>query len=224
MNTREKILDKALEMFNERGIEYVGLRELAGILEMRVSNITYYFPTKDDLVYELSQELSRKNSAIMVEDKNMTMNDFLQMLRQVFENHYQFRGLLRSFVHVMTQNKLVLSAYKKIQDNRKSTIASNFHALAGSGYLKIENEEQLNFLVSTISMISRYWISEAAMFAMHLSREQQIRQYFLMIINLLWPYATAKSKKEITSFREQLVVNGDFLNHNDTKARSSTKS
>jgi len=48
MDTRKKILDKALEMFNERGIEYVGLRELASILDMRVSNITYYFPTKDD--------------------------------------------------------------------------------------------------------------------------------------------------------------------------------
>ncbi len=53
LNTREIILDKALKMFNERGIEYVGLRELAGVLGIRVSNITYYFPTKDDLVYQL---------------------------------------------------------------------------------------------------------------------------------------------------------------------------
>ncbi len=67
MNTRDKILDKALEMFNERGIEYVGLRELASVLGIRVSNITYYFPTKDDLVYELSLELSKLNAAIIVE-------------------------------------------------------------------------------------------------------------------------------------------------------------
>ena len=53
MKTEEKILSKALELFNARGIEYVGLRELAGILEMRVSNITYYFPTKDELFNRL---------------------------------------------------------------------------------------------------------------------------------------------------------------------------
>ena len=57
--TRRKIRDKALEMFNERGIEYVGLRELAAILDMRVSNITYYFPTKDDLVYEITMRTNR---------------------------------------------------------------------------------------------------------------------------------------------------------------------
>ena len=69
MNTREKILDKALEMFNERGIEYVGLRELAAILDIRVGNITYYFPTKDDLVYEISMGLNQANSAVMIAEK-----------------------------------------------------------------------------------------------------------------------------------------------------------
>src|SRR6476660_9287329 len=70
-DTRSKIRDKALEMFNERGIEYVGLRELAGILDMRVSNITYYFPTKDDLVYEISMGLNQANSQVMVADDAM---------------------------------------------------------------------------------------------------------------------------------------------------------
>lgn len=46
MKTKERIVSKALELFNEHGIEYVGLRELAAHLGIRVSNITYYFPTK----------------------------------------------------------------------------------------------------------------------------------------------------------------------------------
>ena len=43
MNTKDKIRDKALEMFNERGIEYVGLRELAAILDMRVEQYHLLF-------------------------------------------------------------------------------------------------------------------------------------------------------------------------------------
>jgi len=204
MNTKQKILDRALEMFNERGIEYVGLRELAGILDMRVSNITYYFPTKDDLVFEISQELTRKNSEIIIEDSAITMSSFLNMLAQVFEHHYQFRGLLRSFVHIMTQNKAVLASYKKTQTTRKNTLASNIQALAAGGYLKVENEEKLKFFVSTLVIITRYWISEAAVFGQHLSKEEQIKQNLLMIINLFEPYASAKAKKEIAVFREKL--------------------
>src|SRR5688500_13145491 len=101
MNTKQKILDKALQMFNERGIEYVGLRELAGILDIRVGNITYYFPTKDDLVYALSQELSRKNSEIIVPSTDLTMFGFLGIQHKVFQHHVQFRCLMLSFVHII---------------------------------------------------------------------------------------------------------------------------
>lgn len=197
MNTRQKILDRALEMFNERGIEYVGLRELAADLEIRVSNITYYFPTKDDLVFQISAELTKKNSEIIVDDESITMKGFLSMMYQVFQNHYAFRGLLRSFVHVMTQNNLVAASYQKTLKVRRATIASNIRALATNGYLKPGTTEDLDGLVTTISLVSRYWISEAAVFAAHLGRSRQISKYLLVVTTLLWTHASAKARKEI---------------------------
>src|SRR5688572_13518159 len=150
MNTKQKILDKALQMFNERGIEYVGLRELAGLLDMRVGNITYYFPTKDDLVYELSQELSRKNSEIIVPTADLTMFNFLEVQYKVFQNQVQFRCLMLSFVHIMQQNPLLANSYSKTQTLRRNTIKSNLSVLANGGYLRITDEAELDFLVSTL--------------------------------------------------------------------------
>ena len=200
MNTRGKILDKALEMFNERGIEYVGLRELAGVLGIRVGNISYYFPTKDDLIFELSQQLAQKNSEIIIEERNLTMIGFLQMLEKVFSNQVRFRCLLLSFVHLMQQNKLMKTAYKKTQRVRSATIKSNLERLAESGYLKPDQEGGLDFLVSTISLISRFWISEAAVSYAHLTTDEQIRHYLLIITKLLFPYTTPKAKLEISRF------------------------
>src|SRR3954447_14785979 len=116
MNTLQKILDKALEMFNERGIEYVGLRELASVLGIRVSNITYYFPTKDDLVYELSLELSKANSGVIAKREDLTMSSFLEMFHRVFQNHVKYRCLLLSVVDLMKQNKHMAAAYRQTQN------------------------------------------------------------------------------------------------------------
>lgn len=203
MNTRDKILDKSLQMFNERGIEYVGLRELAAVLQIRVGNITYYFPTKDDLVYALSQQLSEENSKIILDDEDTTMESFLNMLRSVFENHYRFRCLLRSFVHVMTQNKIVMHSYAKIKEQRGSTISAIINRLSASGYLTVQDEAILDFLVSTIELVSRYWISEVAVFNKVAGKHEQIQHYLLMICNLLQPYSSSKSKKAITAFLEK---------------------
>lgn len=200
MNRREKILDKALEMFNERGIEYVGLRELASVLDMRVSNITYYFPTKDDLVYELSLLLSESNAGIIVAPKSLSMEGFLQMLHTVFQNHVRFRCLLLSVVHLLKQNKHMASSYKKNQDIRNSTIVANLRELVNGGYLVIKEPDEMNLLVSTLSLISRFWISEAEISNRDKSTQKQIYYYVKLITTFLTPYSTSKGKKDIEKF------------------------
>jgi AcrR family transcriptional regulator len=204
IRTKERIVSKALEMFNERGIEYVGLRELASILDMRVSNITYYFPTKDDLVNQLSMDFSELNSAVMVENNDLTLRSFLEMLRIVFNNHVTYRCLLLSFVHLMEQNKVIASRYKKTQGDRNATLTSNLTTLAKQGHLKIEDDSAIEFLVSSISLISRFWISEAAISFRHWNTDQQIRHYLMLIVKLLSPYAATKGKKDLELFTKQL--------------------
>jgi AcrR family transcriptional regulator len=204
LNTRDKILDKALELFNEQGIEYVGLRELAAVLDIRVSNITYYFPTKDDLVYALSLELRNMNAAVIAERKSLTMLAFLQLLHQVFQNHVRFRCLLLSVVHLMKQNKHMAADYKKTQHVRNAALKSNLQVLVHANYLNITDDTESAFLISSISLISRFWISEAAVSFRDLSIAEQIRHYLILITKLLMPYATAKAKKEIRTFLETL--------------------
>jgi len=204
MDTRKKILDKALEMFNERGIEYVGLRELASILSMRVSNITYYFPTKDDLVYALSLQLTKSNAEVIVEREQLTITAFLQMLHQVFQNHLTFRCLLLSVVHLMKQNKHLSAAYINTQKVRNRAMHSNLQALQRAGYLQPKDETEMEFLVSGISLISRFWISEAAISFNDLSTEQQIRHYLALISNLLRPYSTARGLNEMDHFLDSV--------------------
>jgi hypothetical protein len=132
------------------------------------------------------------------------MRTFLEMLHQVFRNHLKFRCLLLSFVHVMEQNKLVAAAYKTTQTNRSATITYNIGILAGSGHLKLKDAEEQAFLASTLALISRFWISEAAVSFSDLSGEEQIRHYLKLVTKLLLPYSTAKGKKEIAVFLENL--------------------
>lgn len=204
MNRKEVILNKALEMFNERGIEYVGLRELAGILNMRVSNITYYFPTKDDLVYEIAMLLREANSKVMVVNEKITMGGFLNMTQDVFKNHVTFRCLLLSFVHVIERNPIIAASYKKTQNIRNATIEANINALATNGFLNLKEAEDCDFLVSSIALISRFWISEAVVSFRNHSTEEQMKHYLHLIARLLIPYSSAKGKKEIQKFLQAL--------------------
>lgn len=200
MSTEEKILSKALEMFNQRGVEYVGLRELAATLNMRVGNITYYFPTKDDLVDRLSLELKKLNSEIVISQDEMTLLSFMEMIRSVFHNHVKYRCLLLSFVHLMEQNKAISARYKTTETERNQAMRSSMTTLVSRGYLDLKNEVDSEYLVSMLSLIIRFWISEAAVSHGRLSVEEQISHYLSLIVKLLMPFATDKAKKELDEF------------------------
>ena len=200
IRTEERIVAKALEMFNKKGIEYVGMRELAAALGIRVSNITYYFPTKDDLVNRLSLDFSALNSKVIVEDKATSMKSFLEMFHQVFLNHVTYRCLLLSFVHLMERNKVMALRYNKIQGERHSTLMANLRMLVNYNYLRFRDESDGEILVSSIRLISRFWISDAAISLRQLNVDQQIKHYLIILVRLLSPYATSKGKKELEAF------------------------
>lgn len=200
MNRRQQVRDKALEMFNERGVEYVGLREIAAALNMRVSNITYYFPTKDDLVFALAQELSAANSTILTSGTSLTVADFLQGLKAAFENQLTYRGLVVSVVHLLRQNRYMAATYEKTQRNRMETLTRNLQALMSNSELEALDEQSVQHLVYTISLISRFWIAEATVAFKKQSMQAHATYALKTIANLLLPYATAKGQPALQQF------------------------
>ena len=197
--TEEKIVETALKMFNESGVEYVGMRELATALEMRIGNLTYYFPTKDDLVNRLSVDLAEENNRTIVPMEEVTVKGFFGMLKTVFHNHVKYRCLMLSFVHIMERNHLIAKRYGKIQSRRNETWSNNVLALKKGRYISADDRE-INFLVSTLSLIARFWISEAAISYKSLTEEQQVQHYIRLMARIFLPYATAKGKKELQEF------------------------
>ena len=195
--TEERIVSVALEMFNKAGVEYVGMRELAAALVMRVGNVTYYFPTKDDLVNRLSIDLAEENNKTIVPLDEVTMTGFFGMLRQVFQNHLKYRCLMLSFVHIMERNPIVSKRYAKIQSKRNEAWTNNILALRKGKYITTDAQAEIDFLVSTIALIARFWISEAAISSKGQTEEVQIDHYLNMIARIFLPYATAKGKKEL---------------------------
>ncbi len=201
--TREKILAKALEMFNERGVEYVGLRELAVLLGMRVGNITYYFPTKDDLVNQLSIDLNKLNSEILIVDKEITLISFLEMFKKASLIQLKYKGLVLSMVHLLTQNKVILARHQQTQIDRNIILTENVDRLIEAGYLKIDTGVRKEYLIQTIGLIARFWISEAAISFQQLSQEEQSNNYILIIVNMLSPYLTQKGADELVQYFEK---------------------
>lgn len=200
MNTKEIIISKAIELFNEKGIEYGGMRELASMLDMRVSNVTYYFPTKDDLVLEIMKQLRIENGKVFQSTNLSSMYDFMEMYRKVFFNQYTYRCLFLSFVHLISQNAVIAKDYKRVENNRREQVIGHLQTLEKNGYLQKVYSEQLDLLITNITLVSRFWISEARISYSNYSPNKLVEHYIKVLGNFLYGYSTAKGKKSMQKF------------------------
>jgi AcrR family transcriptional regulator len=200
MDTKERITQRALELFNQNGIEYVGMRELAASLGMKIGNITYYFPTKNDLVNQLALDLSALNVKTLHPPGNLTLLSFLQRREENFRNQHRYRCLFLSFVHIIKQNPIVAERYKNVEKERGSGLVGDIKMLEQQKYLKIGSQEVLLSLAAAIGLIARFWISEAAITYSSLSVDRQIQHYSGLIASMLSPYATKTGERHIEMF------------------------
>lgn len=197
---KEKILEQAVALFNEKGIEYVGMRELAAALGVKLGNITYYFPTKEDLIRQVAVQLSERNAGVMRPDGDITLQSFLEMLRRQFRNQVQYRCLLLSFVHLIRNYESMAERYGQIETARRSAVRENIGFLIANKQLKALQAEERAFLDAQLALNARFWISEAAVSYRGLDPEAQIGHYLRLIARLLMPYATAKGRQDLEAF------------------------
>jgi len=66
-STKERILDVALRLFNERGYDKTSLREIAGELGITKAALYYYFETKRQILLELHLRLHALGEGILEE-------------------------------------------------------------------------------------------------------------------------------------------------------------
>ncbi|MEO6452669.1 MAG: TetR/AcrR family transcriptional regulator, partial [Ginsengibacter sp.] len=167
---------------------------------MRVSNITYYFPTKDDLVLAIAEQLRNVNNPAFTSADISNVVDFLKMYRTIFYNQYAYRCLHLSFVHLITQNAVMAKDYKRVESKRREQIIGHLLMLIKNGELQKMNDEQLKLLIGNITLLSRFWISEGRISYSNFSADQQVEHYIKVLGNFLFGYATAKGKRSINFF------------------------
>lgn len=206
--TRERIFQLALEYFNRNGIEYVGIRELARELGLSPGNVSYYFPTKDDLVLEIARRLSAENTKLFQEaEQDLSLTAFIELFVAAFHNHYNFRCIFTSFVHIMKHYPALGEGYLGIQRTRRAVIHSDISELAALGYLKKDlAKADLTNLVLVISHLARFWVQEAEVLMKSHTTEKIIRHYAGLIASTLLPFATSKGRAQLEPFTKAVIA------------------
>lgn len=200
-DTRQAILSTAIRLFNERGVNHVGVRDIARSMEMSPGNLSYHFKKKEDLLAEILEKYSQRNSSIRAEYKadSPHFGRFMFMVLRIFGNQYDHRGVLSEIVEV---NRLLRTVsdqdYGSSQSTRVAEFSNLLKGLQESGSMR-QGQDALNETLRLLTLYGRFWIAEAFL-NMQDERENVIQEYATVLAKLLRHYATEQGILELELF------------------------
>ncbi|AEE51028.1 MAG TPA: TetR/AcrR family transcriptional regulator [Haliscomenobacter sp.] len=197
MNTKDKILEKSIELFNNQGVHNVGVRDVARALEMSPGNVSYHFPKKEDLILALMEKMSEGNNFCLEAygQKEASLLSFIALYEGLFTNQFAYRGLLignTEFEDVL-RNRY---AYKKTYEKRVHQLQNILIGLRNKGLLHLSEPDQKMFL-AFLTFFGRSWIHESFIYQQNDSAKETIQHYINLLKWQLSLIATEEGKLQL---------------------------
>jgi AcrR family transcriptional regulator len=123
-DTRERILDVALELFNEQGYDGTSLREIAERLGITKAALYYHFERKEDILLELHLRLHALGRGLL---------DQLDQLEDDRQAVALWPRLIDAFIDEVVQNRDLFLLHQRNH--------AAFHQLADNERHQAENED-----------------------------------------------------------------------------------
>lgn len=206
-NTKQKILNKALELYNDHGVSNVSIRQLAQDVGISHSNLIYHYPTQEDIILGLHDLLLQKAIELNKDllQNESTLYSLYSTTLTGFAVVYDFRFFFKELQYVCNAFPKVKEALRNVEKVRSNMYRNMIEQLITAGQFR--SEELLNEyddLIVRIKIYSDHWLASSSIYD-ELPTEEIIEKYAYLLIQHFYPYFTSKGKEEY--FRLDRLIN-----------------
>ena len=160
IDTRTRILDMALALFNARGSANVTTNHIAEALNMSPGNLYYHFRNKTEIVRELFARILQAwaDNYALPEGKSPTFKTMDAMAAGNFEIQWQYRFFFRDLTLLLAADADLAASYRANRETgMASTIALLKHFIA-SGLMHPADKRTLEEISQLLWLVGDLWL------------------------------------------------------------------
>ena len=161
--TRQRILDASLMMFNAQGEPNVTTNHIADELEISPGNLYYHFRNKDDIIEQLFGEYEQRIDTALAapEGRLPGLEDVWLQLHLVFECIWDYRFLYRDLVDILSRNRRLRMRFARILKRADEQAHTVMRGLAQAGVMRASADE-VDAASTNILVIATFWMNYAS--------------------------------------------------------------
>jgi len=187
-DTRQRILDTSLAMFNAQGEPHVTTNHIADELEISPGNLYYHFRNKDDIIEQLFVRYEERMDAALTPPSGRLpgLEDIWLQLHLVFECIWDHRFLYRDLVEILSRNRRLRLRFARILKRADDSALEVMRGLGRAGVMRASAAE-LAGTATNVLVIATFWLNYAAARG---DKDEQvaIRHGIVQVMLLLAPF------------------------------------
>lgn len=161
MDTKERILDNALHLFNERGTKAVTTNHIAEATGISPGNLYYHFTNKEAIIRTLVGKLSVRAAEIFdpPAGRPLGLADLSRMVRENYEVAWEYRFFHRELIALLNADPELKAAF--LADRRRALTGFRplFDAFAATGVLRQPNDPaEIDHVAELAWMVTEFWL------------------------------------------------------------------
>ncbi len=187
MTTKQKILAKALDLFNTDGVESVTTRHIAKSIGMSQGNLHYHYPTKNVVVKALFEQfLTEVQNAERFKDNNFAKEQVIGSMKDNFEIMFRYRFFFKDNEVVWRRLPEIKKTTLELFNLKKTQILQIITLYKNQGIFREQiSENQVLFLAEQFIFSITSWLSAKE----YLDQESDISEYYARFTFRIWlPY------------------------------------
>ena len=196
MDTKGKIIAKAIDLFNIHGTKAISTNHIAKEMGISPGNLYYHFRSKNDIIRSISDNFSNELGSVFKIQLD-TISDFSSNLTSLFNRFFKiqqsYQFLFLEGVHLTKQDSRLLDNYT----NLRSLIKKGYHELLSNLVkIKIMKRQSLNIiddLLDTQWIIMWYWINHTIL-DRNTYDDFQIKKGIKLSFSIIKPQLTSMGK------------------------------
>lgn len=191
MKTRERILQTALQLFNQQGEPNVSTLEIANELEISPGNLYYHFHGKEPLVLELFERFQAEMAPLLdpPDDAHLEVEDYWLFLHLIVERLAQYRFLFQDLSNLAGRLPRLARGIRQWLNALKRTLAALLARLMAEDQL-VSGTQALGQLVEQITLTLLFSLDYQRI----LGQQGEVRLVVYQIMMLVAPHLAEPSR------------------------------
>ena len=192
-NTKQRILDAAIDLFNKNGVQNVTSRHIAMEMGISYGNLDYHFKNKEVLLLAIYKQM-RDEMSDSYSSADPTMVSFEQIHRLLLHLEsfqYKFRFFNLDVLEISRSYPKINRLLKNTFRIRKQQMSDMLIKATEDGFFMKTAEDNIGQLLLSIRIIITFWLSQEELLSDSNSKKKNGGMSG-QIWQLLVPYMTDK--------------------------------